>query len=221
MRSLNALDLAYCDKISELLGELNTNVNLKIIQTPISSKKRSAVENIHDLQSDPIDYDIGLRLYQERIQEQYTLTRSETKIIDKYINQGVIPPEAKVMAHFSVLAEVELVKAEIYEDLFENTDDMLRLCNFKVDNEGHVIELYLHFTEGIYLALIPKMLCSLNHLEEICFPNNIIKKIPEWIAGLKSLRALDVSNGDQADPDIPESIKSYIESLERFNEIYS
>ena len=38
---------------------------------------------------------------------------------------------------------------------------------------------------------------------------------------LKFLRVLDVSNVDQPNPDISDLIKSFIESLESFNEVYS
>jgi len=166
------------------------------------------------------DYNIGLRIDQEKIQNQQDLPKYAAKIIEKYINQGVIPLEAKILAHFSVLAEVELARAEIYTDLYDNIDDMHWMCNFKVNSDGHVIELYLHHTEEVFLTLLPKMLRSLEYLEVICFPNNLMKIIPEWITKLKLLRVLDVSNADQADPDIPNSIKSYIESLESFNEFY-
>ena len=64
------------------------------------------------------------------------------------------------------------------------------------------------------------MLCSLEYLEVIYFPNNLKKTIPEWITNLKFLRVLDVSNTDQPNPVIPESIKSYVESLESFNQFY-
>lgn len=166
------------------------------------------------------DYDIGLREYQERIQKQQDLPKYTAKIIDKYVNQGVIPLEAKILAHFSVLAEVELIKAEIDENVFKDGDDMYWMCNFKVNNEGHIIELYLHHTEKVFLTLLPKMLCKLEYLEIICFPNNLIKEVPEWITNLRFLRDLDVSNADRQNPKVPDSIKSYIESLESFNEFY-
>lgn len=86
------------------------------------------------------DYDIGLRKYQERIQNQHELPKYASRIIDRYIDQGVIPLEAKILAHFSVLAEVELVKVEIYKDLYDDVDDMHRMYNFKINNDGHVVK---------------------------------------------------------------------------------
>ncbi len=166
--------------------------------------------------------DIGLRIYQKKVQNQIPKDeeRNFIQISENYINQGIIPLEAKILAHFSVLAEVELVKAEIYTNLPETEDDMYRMFNFKVNTEGHIIELYLHFAEQIYLTLLPKMLSSLDYLEVICFPNNLIKIIPDWITSLKFLRVLDVSNGDQPNPEVPDSIRPFINSLEHFNDFY-
>ena len=94
------------------------------------------------------------------------------------------------------------------------------MFNFKVNNDGKVIELHIHFTEEVYLTLIPKLLSSFDQLEVIRFPNNLIKNISLWIVHLQLLRILDVSNVESADPDVPDSIKSYIESLEHYNEFY-
>ena len=77
-----------------------------------------------------------------------------------------------------------------------------------------------HYAKQYHLTLLPRMLCKLEHLEVICFPNNIIKLIPEWIINLKSLRVLDVINDDRPNPEVLDSIKSFIESLESFNEFY-
>jgi len=168
------------------------------------------------------DYDIGMRIYQEKVQNQIPKDeeRNYNQIAENYVKQGVISLDAKVLAHFSVLAEVELVKAELNINLYDNVDDMHSMFNFKVNSDGHIIELYLHFTEQYYLTLLPRMLSKLENLEVICFPNNLIKEIPEWITELKYLRVLDVSNADRPNPDIPNSIKSFIDSLESFNEFY-
>ncbi|HUW91155.1 MAG TPA: hypothetical protein VMV43_11645 [Candidatus Nanopelagicaceae bacterium] len=166
------------------------------------------------------DYDIGLRIYQEKVQNQQDLPKEAVEIIEKYINQGVIPLEAKILAHFSVLAEVELARAEISEDVFKDEDDMCWICNFIINSEGHVIELYLHHTEEVFLTLLPKMLCSLEYLEVICFPNNLMKVIPEWISDLQFLRVLDVNNVEQPNPEVPDSIMPFLNSLESFNEFY-
>ena len=83
-----------------------------------------------------------------------------------------------------------------------------------------LIDFYKELAKGGTGLIIPEMLCSLDQLEVIRFPNNLIKKIPEWITKLKLLRVLDVSNVDQPNPFVPDSIKPFIESLESFNEFY-
>lgn len=222
MQSLKTLDLSYCDKLLQFPSEVETIKNLKIIKTPLSNRNGSKKDNTHILQPDSNDYDIGVRSYQERIdnQNQLDFSRSTTKIIDNYINQGVIPKEAKVLAHFSVLSDVEFSKAEIFTDLDEDTDDMHPLFDLKLNSNGHVIELHVPFMEEKYLTLIPKMLCSLEQLEVIRFPNNSIMDIPEWISNLKFLRVLDVSNAGRPNQDVPDSVKSFIESLESYNQFY-
>lgn len=92
--------------------------------------------------------------------------------------------------------------------------------NFKVNNKGHVIELYLHHTEEVFLTLLPKMLRSLEYLEVICFPNNLMKIFPEWISDLKFLRKLDFGNVERPNPEVPDSIRPFLNSLESFNKFY-
>ena len=167
------------------------------------------------------DDDIGLRIYQEKVQNEIPKdeVRDYNRYIEYYVEKGVISEDAKILAHFSLLIEFGLDKAEIDENLFTDADDMLRMHFFKVNNDGHIIELYLHHTEEVYLTILPNMLCTLKHLEVIFFPNNLMKIIPECIVNLKSLRVLDVRNGS-AKPEVPDSIKPFIESLESFNESF-
>ena len=168
------------------------------------------------------DDDIGLRIYQEKVQNEIPKdeVRDYNRYAENYINKGVISEDAKFLAHFSVLIEGGLERAENDENLYDDVNDMHRMYFFKVNNDGHVIELYLHHTEEVFLTILPNMLCSLKYLEVICFPNNLMKKIPEWITNLKFLRVLDVSNIEQPNPYVPDSIKPFIESLESFNESY-
>ena len=60
-------------------------------------------------------------------------------------------------------------------------------------------------------------------IEVIRFPNNSIEVIPECVTKLKFLRVLDVSNNTDLgfnDPLIPDSIRSFTQSLEVFNQFY-
>lgn len=176
------------------------------------------------MKSESIDDDIGLRIYQEKVEKEIPKNevRIYNQITEKYINQGVIPQEAKVLAHFSVLAEVELTRAEIDEDIFSDAcSDMFSTHYFRVNNDGHIIELYLHSPDRCFLTILPKFLSKLQNLEVIFFPDNLIMEIPEWITELKFLRLLDLGNIEQLNPKVPDSIRSYIESLEYYNKYYS
>jgi len=166
------------------------------------------------------DDDIGLRIYQKKVQNGIPKdeVRKYKEYAEYYIDEGVISEDAKILAHFSILIEFGLDKAEIDENLFDDVDDMHRMYFFKVNDDGHIIELYLHHTEEVYLTILPRILCSLKYLEVIFFPNNLMKKIPECITNLKFLRVLDVRNSGSAKPEVPDSIKPFIESLESFNE---
>ena len=195
-----------------------------------------------------VDYgdndDIGLRKYQEKVEKEIPKDeiRIYNKLIEDYINQGVNSEDAKILAHFSVLAEVFLERIEEDEDPWLDADDMLRMYFFKVNKDGYITELHLHHSESVFLTILPRMLASLKYLEVIMFPDNLIKEIPEWIVNLKSLRILDVSNihynpnpnrfipdsvkpfidvirarSLYQNPYVPDSIKPFIESLESFN----
>ena len=108
--------------------------------------------------------------------------------------------------------------SEIHEDIFfDAVSDMFSTHYFRVNNDGHIIELYLHSPVNCFLALFPNMLSKLEQLEVIFFPDNSIKEIPEWITKFKFLRVLEVTNYEQSYAVIPESIRSYLESLESFN----
>ncbi|MHA1106060.1 MAG: leucine-rich repeat domain-containing protein [Promethearchaeota archaeon] len=219
MSSLNTLDLSYCDKLSNFPEKIKDMPSLKVILTPMSDKENLSTEKNGDIIPDELD-DIGLRIYQEKYQDLENLPKYEPDITDEYLKEGIIAEEAKIMNHFSVIAEAGLVKAEFNEDLFESTDDMHAMFYFRLNNDGHVIELYLHFAEQIYLSIIPRLLCSLKQLEVIYFPNNLIKEVPEWITNLKFLRELEISNCERRNIDVPDTIKSYIKSLERFRIYY-
>lgn len=173
------------------------------------------------------DDDIGLRIYQEKVEKEIPKdeVRYYNKYIDCYIDQGVNSEDAKILAHFSVLIEGGLGKIETDKNPWIDAGDMYDMHFFKVNKEGYITELHLHHSEMVFLTILPKMLASLNYLEVIRFPGNLIKEIPEWIVNLKFLRILDVRNIGQPNLDryVPDSVKPFIESLESFNgsEFYS
>jgi hypothetical protein len=210
MRSLKSLNLSHCDKLLNLSKEIKDLRNLMIVKV-----EKSVIS-----ESRAFDDDIGLRIYQEKVQKEIPKdeVRHYSKFTEKYINQGVIPQEAKLLAHFSILAEAELTKAELYEDIFADAcSDMFSTHHFRINSEGHIIELYLHSPVNGYLSILPNMLRKLEQLEVIFFPENSIKDIPEWITDFKFLRVLEVINYEQPYAVVPESIQSYLESLEQYN----
>ena len=213
LRALKTLDLSYCDKLLNLFEEIKDIPDLEIIKA----------EKTHTKRFGAFDDDIGLRIYQEKVQNE--IPKDEVRVYNRYaenyIDQGVISEDAKVLAHFSVLIEGGLERAETDEDIFFDTcSDMFCTHYFRVNSDGHIIEIYLHSPVNYYLTILPKLLSRLNHLEVLYLPDNLMKVIPEWITKLRFLRVLDVSNGDQPNPYVPDSIKPFIESLEHFNESY-
>jgi len=226
LKNLIKLDLSFCDKLPEVPTGMNKLSNLTIIKSPINSKENSAIDNLYNIQPDP--YFPGnelspyrIKQYQEKIQSNYVFPWQTSDKFNHYTNQGIIPQEAKIMAQFSVLLERDLIPTKIYTNLDENQDDMHWMGHFKINNDGRVIELHIHQAESIYLTLFPKILCTLEQLEVIRFPNNCIETIPECITNLKLLKVLDVSNLYAPNPNIPETIKSFVESFEKFNEFYN
>ena len=157
------------------------------------------------------------REYQERAQ---SFSHDVTDIINHYVNQGVKLQDAKIMAKFTYLMDKNLILANNNTKLYNIVNDMHWMFHYKINSDGRVIELHIHHAEMIFLTLFPRILCSLDQLEVIRFPNNYIEKIPECITNLKRLKVLDVSNFEPPNPIIPESIKSFIASLEKFNEFY-
>jgi hypothetical protein len=154
---------------------------------------------------------------------QETILRFSHDVSDKinhYVNHGVDLQDAKIMANFSFLLDKNLTLANDNTQIYDIRDDMHWMFHYKINNDGRITELHIHQTETIFLTLFPKILCSLDQLEIIRFPNNFIENVPECILNLKNLREFDVSNLDRQNPIIPDSIKSYIESLEKFNVFY-
>lgn len=214
LRALKTLDLSYCDKLLNLFEELKDIPDLEIIKAEKATTKRSGA----------IDDDIGLRIYQEKVQNGIPKDeiRDYNRYVEYYIDEGVTSEDAKILAHFSILIEGSLEKAEIDEDIFfDDHNDMFCTHFFRVNSEGHIIEIYLHSPVTYYLTILPQLLSKLKYLEVIFLPDNLIKEIPEWIVNLKFLRVLDVNNtGIGPDPYVPDSIKPFVESLESFNGSY-
>ncbi len=216
------LDISYC----VMLSDFNSNSNLTIIKSQIGSMENPVVDNIYNIKPNPHfpDHELSpysIKDYQEKIQSDYVNPWDTSDKIDHYLNQGVVLQDARIIAQFSILLKRDLIQTEIYTNLDENQDDMHWMFHYKINRDRRVIELHIHHTDTTYLTLFPKLLCSLDQLEVIRFPNNYIEKIPECVANLKALRAFDVSNFYRPSPIISESVRPFLESLEKYNEFYN
>ena len=161
-----------------------------------------------------------IKKYQEKIQSDYVNPWDKSEKIDHYMNQGVNLHDAKIMAHFSVFLRKDLILANIHTELYNTRDDMHSMFHYKINSDGRITELHIHHADTILLTLFPYILSSLDHLEVIRFPNNGIEFIPECITNLTRLKVLELSNFGFPNPIIPDSIRSFIESLEHFNDFY-
>ena len=167
------------------------------------------------------DWPLNIKKHQEKINSEFKFPQDLlNEKIQRLVKNGVIIEDAKNLAKFFIILDGDLAQTPLYKDLDEDRDDMHIMFDYKIDVGGHVVELHMHHTEYIFIAVFPKELCFLNELEVVRFPQNIIEEIIECITNLKSLRVLDVSNFEAPAPTIPNSIKSFIESLESYNEFY-
>lgn len=167
------------------------------------------------------DWPLNIKKHQEKINSEFKFLQDPlNEKMQRLVQNGVIIEDAEYLAKFFTILDGELTQTPLYKDLDEDRDDMHFIFDYKIDMEGHVVELHMHHTESILIAIFPEILCLLKELEVIRSPNNIIENIPECITNLKSLRVLDVSNFEAPAPSIPNSIKSFIQSLESYNQFY-
>ena len=237
--NLKKLNLSHCDSLSSLPNSIVNLKNLeymnlegcfslnllpetgKFLEKLREFKNRLSPirESITRFHYDRLD--VELKEYQEK---RYSELKSAPIIlvekIQNLIRRGVDPEDAKILIRFFRFLEWDLKKSEIYKDLDRDRGDMWPLHHYKINEDGKVIELHLHDGGQIYLTFIPDYLCSLDSLEIIRFPNNLIETVPEWIINLKSLRALELCNVAQPNRTIPDSLKSFIQSLESYKEFY-
>ena len=236
LANLKRLSLSYCDSLSSLPNSIVNLKNLEFVNLEGCFSLNSLPETDKFLDEfrefkkklSPIResrtkfhydrLDLKLKEYQEK---RYSELKSAPIIliekIQNLIRRGVDPEDAKILIRFFRFLEWDLKKSESYKDLDRDQGDMWPLDHYKINENGKVIELHLHHGDQIYLTFIPDYLCSLDSLEIIRFPNNLIETIPECIINLKSLRALELRNVEQPNPAVPDSVKSFIQSLESYN----
>ncbi len=228
LKGLEEVNLDGCLSLISIQKSISKLDNLKVYKTYESRPYVYEIntDNMYNIGIDPRYINNPWSPYQTRKHQKELL--SITKYPDILFNEkieeikqkGVCIEDTRILVMFFEFIKGGLEKAEIHKKLEEDFDDMGIMHHFKIDNEGRVIELHLHAAEAIYLTIFPEFLCSLENLEVIRFPNNCIEDIPEYIVKLKSLRVFDVSNFDKPRARIPDSIKSFIKSLEHYNKFY-
>ncbi|MFX1324236.1 MAG: leucine-rich repeat domain-containing protein [Promethearchaeota archaeon] len=232
IKNIDALDEVNIDGCDNLILTNEIIDNLQNLKTFRINEKRtfpykSESDNMYNIRPHPYSPDDPMSPFQlKKHQTEMNLIFEPPDIFlsdmkEKLIKSGVCPEDAEILEIFYVFIRNKLEKAEIYEILEEDFDDMQVMRHFKIINEGKVVELHLHFAEAINLTVFPRQLCSLDELEVIRFPNNLIEEIPECITKLKSLRVLDLSNYEKPTARIPIAITSFIHSLEDFNRFYN
>ena len=124
----------------------------------------------------------------------------------KYVEEGVIPSEAPVLSLLEFFAGMKLKKTEQIDHI-----SSYYACNYKLNNKGHVIGIYLFGYPIFQICIFPEQVCSLKYLEELILRDQGIKNIPNKIGNLKSLKILDLMRNRVKT--IPESMEK-LENLE-------
>ncbi|MFX1357417.1 MAG: hypothetical protein ACFFA8_09015 [Promethearchaeota archaeon] len=191
---ITALNLADLDAIPESLSSLSRLESLSI--------NRCRLKEIPDLSS-RIQNLKHLNLSDNELEELpkwvFDFSRMK-KNHQKYLNQGVIPSEAPILALLNMLTNNEILKS----------CDFLKTIQkygyyFCIDKNGYIRGLYMKHPKKPKMGIIPKQICELNNIEELYFINQNIKKIPVCINRLKKLKILDLRENELNL--IPKSIK--------------
>lgn len=130
--------------------------------------------------------------------------------IRKYIEEGVLPSEAPVLALLELLRGEPILNAECvikeweieweeeegeiehwtYEDI-EWSDNMLMV--YTLNEEGYINRITSEHGELPSIGLFLEQLCTLTHLTELSLCAQGIKTIPECIGNLKKLEKFNLS----------------------------
>lgn len=135
--------------------------------------------------------------------------------VKKYIEEGVLPSEAPVLALLEILRGGPVLNAYLVirqwreEDIEElgaiDTKDYSyeeiswyenRLMVYTLNNEGYVDRINTENSELPKIGIFPKYLCVLTHLRELTLVAQGIERIPDCIGHFRELEILDLSHND-------------------------
>lgn len=105
----------------------------------------------------------------------------------KYKNEGVNSEEAPALGLLEILTGMKLKRLTINENRSN-----LYACNYRINEEGKVLGIYLYGYHSFQITFIPEQICLLKHLEELVLRDQNIQAIPDFIKKYKSLRHLDL-----------------------------
>ena len=180
--------------------------------------------NLNDFNLNEIPKSIGLLYHLKRltitennlnqIPEKYFEKVINTKK-EKYIDQGVNPEEAPLLALLELLNGQKLEKINSLKDLIGSMmyDLYHNMRNYMINDKGFITHIYLYSRTPV-LGIIPNQLCRLKYLEELHMMNDNFKFIPSCIGNLTSLRVLNLMENKISN--IPESMKN-LRNLEELN----
>ena len=127
----------------------------------------------------------------------------------KYVNEDVIVSEAPVLGLLEFFTGMKLKKSKIDDSIYPHY-----ACNYKINEKGNIIGIYLYGYPIFQTCIFPKQLCYLEFLEELILRDQNIKQIPDLIGEIKSLKRLDLMRNRIKI--IPKSMKK-LDNLETFD----
>jgi len=120
----------------------------------------------------------------------------------KYVNQGVIHSEAKVLGFLEILLGAPIFKAELQK--FHEYEH-LRTSFYAINQKGHILSLAINTYEASPIGFFPQQICLLKNLEVLRLSHQRINRIPECIINLKNLTELYL--GGNSIEILPNSLK--------------
>jgi Leucine-rich repeat (LRR) protein len=104
---------------------------------------------------------------------------------------------------------MKLKRSKIHEQIYTHY-----ACNYKINEKGNIIGIYLYGYPIFQTCVFPKQLCFLEFLEELILRDQNIKHIPDMIGEIKSLKRLDLMRNRIKN--IPMTMKK-LKNLETFD----